>query len=79
VVKSTNYEAPHYVIFTRSLHVVHEMKAYTADHACLSVRMIQLENRWSGLDEISHGSYAIGVYPKNVLFSFLQSVIPTWR
>jgi hypothetical protein len=34
----------------RSSHDVHEMNAYRADHVCLSVRMIQLENHWTGLD-----------------------------
>jgi hypothetical protein len=30
--------------------------------------MIQLENRWPDLDEIWYGLYAIGDYPKIVLF-----------
>jgi hypothetical protein len=46
---------------------------------CLSVRMIQLENRWMDLDEILSGHYAIGDYRKIVLVNFLQLVIPTWR
>jgi hypothetical protein len=41
--------------------------------------MIQLENRLTDLDEIWYERYAIGEYPKIVLFNFLQSVIPTWR
>jgi hypothetical protein len=49
----------------RSLHDVHQMNAYMADHVCLSVRMIQLENRWTDLDEIWYGRYAI-------LFNFIQ-------
>jgi hypothetical protein len=36
----------------RSLRDVHEMKAHTAGHVCLSVRMIQLDNRWTDLDKI---------------------------
>jgi hypothetical protein len=46
---------------------------------CLSVCMIQLGNRWTDLDEIWYGCYALGAYPKIVLFNFLQSVVPTWR
>jgi hypothetical protein len=65
------------ILVARSLHDVHEMKAYWAGHVCLSVRMIQLENRWMDLDEILYGRYAIGYYPTIVLFDFLQSVIPT--
>jgi hypothetical protein len=41
----------------RSLHEVHEMNAYRAGQSSLafvSVRMIQLENRWTDLDEICH-------------------------
>jgi hypothetical protein len=63
----------------RSLHDVHEMNAHRAGHVCLSVRMIQLENRWTDLDEIWYGYYAIGDYPEIVLLSFLKSVIRTWR
>jgi hypothetical protein len=37
-----------------SLYDVHEMDA------CLSVHMIQLENRLMDLDEIWYGRYAIG-------------------
>jgi hypothetical protein len=33
--------------------------------------MIQLENRWTDLDEIWYGPYAIGEYPKIALFNFL--------
>jgi hypothetical protein len=66
-------------VFVPSLHDVHETDAYSADHVCLSVRMIQYENRWPDLDEIWHVRYAISVNPKIVLFNFLQSVIPTWR
>jgi hypothetical protein len=36
------------------------------DWSCLSVRLIQLENRWTDLDEIWYGSYATGVYSKIV-------------
>jgi hypothetical protein len=34
--------------------------------------MIQFENRWTDLDEIWYGLYAIGDYPKIVLLNFLQ-------
>jgi hypothetical protein len=34
----------------RSLHDVHEMNAYRASQVRLSVRMNQLENRWTYLD-----------------------------
>jgi hypothetical protein len=47
----------------RSLHDVHEMNAYRTDHVCLSVRLsvriIQLHNRWSNLDDICYGRNAI--------------------
>jgi hypothetical protein len=46
-----------------SLHDVHEMNEYKADHVCLSDRMIQLEKRWTNLDNILYGRYAIGDYP----------------
>jgi hypothetical protein len=36
--------------------------------------MIHLENYWKNLDEIWHERYAIGVYPKIVISSFLPSV-----
>jgi hypothetical protein len=75
-----NYLAQHYDVFIlRSLHDVHEMNAKRAGNVCLSVRMIQLENRWTDLDEICYGRYATGDYAKIVLFDFLQKVIPTWR
>jgi hypothetical protein len=60
----------------RSLHDVHEMNAYRARH--VYVRMIQLKDRWTDLDEIWYGRYAIGDYPKIVLYNFLQSVMPAW-
>jgi hypothetical protein len=46
---------------------------------CPSVRMIQLENSWTDLDEIWYAGCVIGDYPKTALFYFLQSVTPTWR
>jgi hypothetical protein len=55
------------------------MNAYRAGHICLSVRVIQFENRWADLDEIWYGLYAIGVYPEIVPLNVLRSVIPTWR
>jgi hypothetical protein len=43
-------------LIVRSLHDVHEMNAFWAGHVCLSVclsiPMIQLENRWTDLHEI---------------------------
>jgi len=45
----------------------------------MSIRMIQLENRWTDFDEIRYGCYVTGVCPKIVLINVLQSVIPTWR
>jgi hypothetical protein len=53
----------------RSLHDVHEMNAHRSGH--LSVRMIQLENRWTDLDEIWYGRYATGDYLKIVLLNSL--------
>jgi hypothetical protein len=49
----------------RSLCDVHEINSCRADHVCLfirpsSVRMIQLENRWTDLDKILYERYAIG-------------------
>jgi hypothetical protein len=48
----------------RSLHDVHAGKAYEADPVRPSVRMIQLENRWTDCDEIWYG---LAGYPKIVL------------
>jgi hypothetical protein len=45
----------------------------SADHVCLSVRMIQLKNRSTDVNEIWYGRCATGDYPKVVLLSFLQS------
>jgi hypothetical protein len=68
-------------IIMRSSYGVHEVNAYRDAHVylsvCLSVRMIQLENRWTDLDEILYGYYATGFHPKIILLNFLQSVIPT--
>jgi hypothetical protein len=55
------------------------MNAYTADDVSLSVCVVQLKNCWMDLDEVWHGCYAFAVYPKIVLFNFLQSVILTWQ
>jgi hypothetical protein len=63
--------------YARSLHTVHEMNTYRTGHVCLHVRMIQLENRWTDLDDIWYERYAIEDYHKIVLHNFLQSVIPT--
>jgi hypothetical protein len=54
-----------------SSHDLHEINAYRVAHVCLSVRMVQLENRWTDLDKIWNGRYAAGEYPKIVLFNFL--------
>jgi hypothetical protein len=43
-------------IIMRSLHDVHEMNA---GHVHLSIRMIELENRWTDLDGIWCGRCAI--------------------
>jgi hypothetical protein len=64
------------IIFMRSLHDVHKMNV---GHVCLSVHTIQLENRWTDLDVVLHGRYAICICPKIELSNFLQSVIPIWR
>jgi hypothetical protein len=62
----------------RSLDDVHGMNAYkTIMSVCLSVRMIQLKERWTDLDEIRHWHNAIGIHHKIVILIFLQSVIPT--
>lgn len=53
------------------LRDLYEINAYRADHVCLSVRIIQIENRWTELDEIKYGCYAIGSYPKILLSNFL--------
>jgi hypothetical protein len=48
-----------------------EVNAHTAGRVCLPVSpsagMIQLKKCWADLDKISHGLYAICVYPKIVL------------
>jgi hypothetical protein len=41
--------------------------------------MIQVENRYTDLDEILYEPYSIEVYTKIVLFTFPQSVIPIWQ
>jgi hypothetical protein len=63
----------------RSMHYVHKINLYMAGYICLSVHMIQLDNRWTDLDEIWYGRYTIGIYPKIVLFNLLHSIILTWR
>jgi hypothetical protein len=58
----------------RSLHDVKKINAYKAEmYVCPSVRMVELEKRWTDFDEIWCGLYAVGNCPK------LQSIIPTWR
>jgi hypothetical protein len=57
------------------LYDAHEINAYRAGHACLSVRMVQLENCLTDLDEILYERLAIGIYSKVVLLNFLQSVV----
>jgi hypothetical protein len=48
-------------ISMRSLHEVHKWTHIgLVSHVRLSVCMIQLENRWTDLDEIWYGRYAIG-------------------
>jgi hypothetical protein len=41
--------------------------------------MLQFKNCWTDFDEISYGLYAIGGYPKIILFNFLQIIIPIWQ
>jgi hypothetical protein len=36
------------------------------------------EKLWIDFDEIWCGHYAVGDYLKNILYNFLQSVIPAW-
>jgi hypothetical protein len=45
------------------------MKAYGAGLVWLSVGMIEVENLWTDLDETLYRRYAIGVYPKIVLWT----------
>jgi hypothetical protein len=45
----------------RSLLDVLAINAYRADQVCLYVRIIQLENRWTDLDYILCGHYAIWI------------------
>jgi hypothetical protein len=63
----------------RSLHDVHEINAKRSGHVCLSVRVIQIENRWSDLYGIWCAWYATTYVSKIVISNFLQSVISTWR
>jgi hypothetical protein len=37
----------------------HEMNAYTVDHICLSVGVIQLQKNWKNFDHTSNSCYAI--------------------
>jgi hypothetical protein len=60
-------------IIMQYLHDVHKMNAFWADRVCLSVRMFELENRWTDFDGIWYGRYATGGYHKLVLFNSLQS------
>lgn len=46
---------------------------------CLSVSVIQVENRWTDLDEIWYGHFGSGNHPKIVHFNFPQSIISIWR
>jgi hypothetical protein len=53
------------------LHEVYEENALWAGHVCLSirpsVRMIQLENHWTNIDENWYGRCAIEITPKSLL------------
>jgi hypothetical protein len=54
-VKSFEYlqeRSEHHGVIMRSLHDVCDMNAYSTGYVRLSVRMIQLENRWTDFDEI---------------------------
>lgn len=54
-----------------------EMNANRVGHVCLSVRVIQLEKRWTYLDEIWYWYYSVREYPEIVIFNFLLSVMQT--
>jgi hypothetical protein len=56
----------------RSLHDVHEMNAYIG--LVLSVRMIQLDNHWTNLDEIWYGRSTIGYYSRTIHINILQLI-----
>jgi hypothetical protein len=60
----------------RSSHDLHEMNISRTSHVCLSVRMIQLENRRQDLEKILYGRYAVAIYPKIILFNLTKSVVP---
>jgi hypothetical protein len=62
-------------LFMRSLHDGHEVNAFRVS---VSVRMIQLENSLTDLDEILYGRYPLGS-AQNCTFQFQIIVIPTWR
>jgi hypothetical protein len=52
---------------TRSLHDVPEVVSQRTGYLCLSVRMFQLQNRWTDSDAFRHGHYAIESYPNLVI------------
>lgn len=73
---ASNRDVLGYVGF--AVRCLHEMNLFSADHVCLSVRVIQFEKRWTDLDDLSYERYAIGNYSKILLFGFLQSAVPAW-
>jgi hypothetical protein len=56
----------------RSSHDVYEINVCRVFHVSLSVRLIQLEKRWTYLDEIRNGYYATGGYPKILRYTFIS-------
>jgi hypothetical protein len=61
------------------LHIIICALHDVAVSVCPSVRIIELDNRWTDLDEIWYVRYATGFYRKIILLNFVSSVIPTWR
>jgi hypothetical protein len=61
----------HLTVFLRYLHDVHEMTAYKTGpvhpSVCLSVCIIQLENCWTDLDEITYDFMPLGSTAKSCI------------
>lgn len=56
------------------------MKEYKADVSVgMSVRMFQIEDRWTDFDEIWYRHYAMLNHPNNVTFRFMRWVTSTYR
>jgi hypothetical protein len=56
---------PSHALFSRCAWNAAYKVGYVCLSVCLSVRKIQLENRFTDLDEILYGRYAIGDYTKS--------------